>query len=128
MKVRIKLKGRAKQYAQKGVEGLYNRLPKLENRHAVYSHEKGPTTAYIWWDPKKESSRGDDRSHWKVGLKFVEGEFGGLGFLDTYNSQPSYYNVYGRKNKWSYWKRFAGNGFWIDAAPGDVSVRCVKRG
>ena len=128
LKVRIKLKGRAKQYAQKGVEGLYNRLPKLENGHAIYKKEKRPTTVYIWWDPKKKSSRGDDRSHWKVGLKFVEGEFGGLGFLDTYNSQPSYYNVYGRRNKWSFWHHDLPNGFWMDAAPGDVSVRCVKRG
>ena len=130
LKVRIKLKGRAKQYAQKGVEGLYNRLPKLENGHAIYKKEKRPTTVYIWWDPKKKSSRGDDRSHWKIGTLMNNV---GIGYLDTYDSRPfgKYALPYDKSNTWSFFTNYfphctrCWGPHWEVALPEDVRVECA---
>ena len=130
LRVLIELKGRAKQSAKPEVEGIYTRLKKPLNKHAIYRH-KTRNGMYIWWDTPqtvlqdKGVSKGNDRKHWKVGLKYLESTFGGYGFLDTYNSKPSYHRVYNTRNKWSFWHAKISPGRWEDARLGEVTVRCV---
>ena len=86
----------------------------------------------LFWDPKKESSRGDDRSHWKVGTIINNAK---IGYLDTYDTSP--FDLYGFPTHPSYlWSYFTykwphctrcGGAHWEPAKDGWIKVKCVGR-
>ena len=89
----------------------------------------------LFWDPKKESSRGDDRSHWKVGTIINNAK---IGYIDTYDSFP-FDTIFGMPYdpiyKWSYFTyKYTGpfctrcwGAHWEPAKDGWIRVKCVCR-
>ena len=131
VRIQIRLTGKALKKGHKRVIGQYKRLKRPFNDKAMYQHLKSKRT-YIWWDtPKtlyqdKENSKGNDKSHWKIGDRKLQ-----LGFLDTYKSPRQSGLVYSRRNKWSYFVvgRGDGDGYWVDTeqANREISVKCVRK-
>ena len=139
VRIQIRLTGKALKKGHKRVIGQYKRLKRPFNDKAMYQHLKSKRT-YIWWDtPKtlyqdKENSKGNDRSHWKIGDRKLQ-----LGFLDTYKSPRQSGLVYSRRNKWSYYvlrPGALGGGYWVDQCPNracsadanrEISVKCVRK-
>ena len=109
------------------IDGLYKADGNLNGSPSWKNTESG---LLLFWDPKKESSRGDDRSHWKVGTLMNNV---GIGYLDTYDSRPfgKYTLPYDKSNTWSFFTNYfphctrCWGPHWEVALPEDVRVECA---
>ena len=77
------------------MDGLYKAFGNFNGSPKWKHTESG---LFLFWDPKKEGSKGGDRSHWKVGTLINNAE---IGYLDTYDTRP--FGIFGMPYDPRYW-------------------------
>jgi hypothetical protein len=130
--IRITLSGPAKKtfVPWENIDGLY-KLDGIINDSFKWKHTK--SGLFLFWDPKKEGSKGSDRSHWKVGTLINNTE---IGYLDTYDTSPDeifgvpYFSVYLWSfftDYWPYCSTCSGL-HWEPAYPEDgwIKLKCER--
>ena len=111
------------------IDGLYKADGNLNGSPSWKNTESG---LLLFWDPKKESSRGDDRSHWKVGTIINNAKIGYIDTYDTSHNDTIYAFPTHPGYLWSYFTyKYYGPfctrcwGAHWEPAKGSIRVKCV---